>query len=507
MCTPSVDQTSFPKSPFNTIVFALAILLRFISFSFSSNTGGDAWAREGITATWLQHPSLQLNFGPWLPFHFWLMGGFATILGGNVRIAGRLLSLLAGTASLFVFYKLVRTVFDDEAAQLGLVVFSLCSLDIAYSATSSSEAVYILFVLLGLLGYFHYRQLGKPQTLTFSGIFFSFAAATRYEAWSLIFAVAVLILVSVWRTSRQAPFSKAVRPFLLFALTAGFFPVLIMINNWTKFHSLIYGVAMNHEWVAEQVAFAHVSTLYRLSLFPGVLLLTLTPIVIVGALYGFFLSFRTAIGAEFALVTVFFGAVQLYQIAAGGEMAFARYTITLGTLLIPLGALGLAEIFRQFPGKSRALRQAFVGILLLNLLAIWVLSATRNRFSEKAASISPILRYPHRIESLAAFLQARLERDDHIVIDDYNSESNIVAQALGLPLPTTSRAFLASLSPASELRVYVEQQHPRYFIYAQKGVLEKTLPLECGLPPGFSSADVRCTYQNDVYRVYEVSYR
>ena len=37
-------------------------------------------------------------------------------------------------------------------------------------------------------------------------------------------------------------------------------------------------------------------------------------------------------------MTVFFqGAVQLYQIAAGGEMAFARYTITLGTLLIPLG--------------------------------------------------------------------------------------------------------------------------------------------------------------------------
>ena len=201
--------------------------------------------------------------------------------GGNVRIAGRLLSLLAGTASLFVFYKLVRTVFDDKAAQLGLVVFSLCSLDIAYSATSSSEAVYILFVLLGLLGYFHYRQLGEPQTLTFSGIFFSFAPATRYEAWSLIFAVAVLILVSVWRTSRQAPFSKAVvRPFLLFALTAGFFPVLIMINNWTKFHSLIYGVAMNHEWVAEQVAFAHVSTLYRLSLFPAFVLI-FTPIVIV----------------------------------------------------------------------------------------------------------------------------------------------------------------------------------------------------------------------------------
>ena len=165
MCTPSVDQSSFAKSPFNAIVFALAILLRLISFSFSSNTGGDAWAREGITATWLQHPSLQLTFGPWLPFHFWLMGGFATILGGNVRVAGRLLSLLAGTVSLFVFYKLVRTVFDDGAAQLGLVVFSLCSLDIAYSATSSSEVVYILFVILGLLGYFQLPSIGQTANL------------------------------------------------------------------------------------------------------------------------------------------------------------------------------------------------------------------------------------------------------------------------------------------------------------------------------------------------------
>jgi len=63
------------------------------------------------------------------------------------------------------------------------------------------------------------------------------------------------------------------------------------------------------------------------------------------------------------------------------------------------------------------------------------------------------------------------------VIDDYNSESNIVAQALGLPLPATSRTFLASLSPVSKLRAYVEQQHPRYFIYEHQGVLEKSLPL------------------------------
>ena len=96
---------------------------------------------------------------------------------------------------------------------------------------------------------------------------------------------------------------------------------------------------------------------------------------------------------------------------------------------------------------------------------------------------------------------------DHIVIDDYNSESNAVAQALGLPLPATSRAFLASVTPASELPGYVEHQHPRYIIYTRQGVLEKKLPLEGNLPAGLSNAEVRCTFHNDLYRVYEVYYR
>jgi 4-amino-4-deoxy-L-arabinose transferase-like glycosyltransferase len=507
MPPPTVERPLFDESHLDAIVLGLGILLRVISFLLSSNTGGDAWAREGITAHWLQHPSLQLNFGPWLPFHFWLMGGLATILGDNVRIAGRLLSLLAGTASLFVFRSLVRAVFGAGAAQIGLIFFSLCSLDIAYSATSSSEAVYLLFILLGLLGYFRFRESGKLQDLTFSGIFLSFAAATRYEAWPFILSITALIAVSVWRTTHQTRLAEAVRPFLIFVLTAGFFPVLIVINNWTKFHHPLYAVTMNHKWVAEQLTLNHPSLIYRLSLFFGVLLLTLTPIVIVGGTYGFSRSFRTTAGTEFALITVFFTCIQFYQIASGGEMAFARYTITLGTLLSALGGYGVNEILRKYPGKRRTLQPAFAGILLLNLLGIWILSATPNRFSEKFASISPILRYPHRIESLAAFMRERLSPADHIVIDDYNSESNIVAQALGLPLPATSRAFLASITPASELPGYVEQQHPRYIIYARQGVLERKLPLEGNRPLGLSNAQVRCTFHNDLYSVYEVYYR
>lgn len=507
MSAPRDERTFFDQSHFDGMILALGILLRVISFFLSSNAGGDAWAREGITAHWLEHPSLQLNLGPWLPFHFWLMGGFATILGGNVRVAGRLLSLLAGTASLFVFRNLIRTVFGEGPVRIGLIVFSLCSLDIAYSATSSSEAVYLLFLLLGLLGYFRFRQAGKLQNLAFSGTFLSFAAATRYEAWPFILMITGLIAFSLWRTRRETGLGKQVEPLLLFVLTAGFFPVLIMVNNWTKFHHILYAVSANHGWVAEQLSLSHPSMLYRLSLFPGVLLITLTPIVIAGAIHGFFRSFLNPMGAEFALLTAFFGGVQFYQIVSSGEMAFARYTITLGTLLTVLGAYGINELLEKYPAGCRVLQPALLAILLLNLFAIWAFSATPNRYSEKLASISPILRYPRRIESLAAFLRVRLNPADHIVIDDYNSESNVVAQALNLPLPATSRAFMASVTPVSELPGYVEHHHPRYIIYARQGVLEKLLPLEGNLPASLSNAEVHCTFHNDLYRVYEVHYR
>jgi len=171
---PGAARRSFIDSHFTGIILIIGVLLRILSSFLSANNGGDAWAREGITATWLSHPSLKLNFDAWLPFHFWLMGGLAAILGDNVRLAGRLLSFLAGTASLFVFYKVVRTLYNESAAQIGLTAFVLYSLGIAYSSTSSSEAVYLLFVLLGLLGYFRYRQYCSLSDLAFSGVFFSY---------------------------------------------------------------------------------------------------------------------------------------------------------------------------------------------------------------------------------------------------------------------------------------------------------------------------------------------
>ena len=501
-------QSSANKMSFLWAILSGGVALRVISFIFSSNTGGDAWAREAYATLWLQHPSWQLNFGPWLPFHIWLIGGIAALLGGNVRLAGPLLSLVCGTISLFIFYRVVGTIYDKGVAQLATAIFAFWSLHIAYSATSSSEATYLLFILLALLGYFTYRRSNNLINLTLSGIFFSCAAAIRYEAWPLIFAVALLLIADVWRQRSQGHFSSLIRALLVFALTSGFFPLLIMLHNWIKFHHPLYAVAMNREWVSTQLSWVHPSLVYRLGLFPGVLLITLTPVVVAGAIYGFFLSFKDKVGIVLSLIIAFFAGVQFYQIASGSQMAFARYTITLGTFTAILGAYGLHAICQKYPDKRLALRFLFVAILLLNLFCIWAFAYSSIRFNEKFASISPILRYPRHISSLADFLRPRLKTGDPIVIDDYRDEANIVGQALGLPLLPGSQSILVAriASPPSVLLGFIRNRHPRYLIYADTGILSKVLPLQCNVHSAELNAEVRCPFRNDVYAVYEINY-
>src|ERR1700753_296888 len=86
---------------------AVGVTLRVIFFHFSQNNGGDAFARAAVTAQWLQHPSLNLDFAGrrWPPLHFWLMAFVASFVP-DVLFACRLLSLAAGAASLWLLWRL-----------------------------------------------------------------------------------------------------------------------------------------------------------------------------------------------------------------------------------------------------------------------------------------------------------------------------------------------------------------------------------------------------------------
>lgn len=499
-------RSSTPKASW---IFILGAFLRIAFFFLAENNGGDALARAALTAEWLRHPSFQLNFEPWLPFHFWLMGGLAWLVR-DPELGARLLSLILGIVSLALLWALAKIIYGESAATLALLVFSLYSLHIGYSTTSSSEAPYLFFLLGGLLGFFSYRASGLFLHLSLGAISLGISAGIRYEAWICIFALFLMLFFFPSRhLSRGFLQSGHVREVLQFGALAGAWPLFWMIYQWRVFERPLYGITMNYSWVAQQIQAEHHSLLYNLALPPGVILVTLTPFLVAAGLYGVVLGFHQSMGRQFALVLLLIGLVLAYQIISGGLLPMARYTITMGTLLAIASGNGLKLVSSLLPhNREVQFRVAIALLLTLNLGTILALSEIPWRFNDKVAAISPRLRFPDRIEGLRQYLKPQLKQNEAIAIDDFNTESNIIASAVGLPLLTRDNAFLASVRPLSELRDFLMSRQPLYVIYSDKGVFRNAfpLPLNCGTSvTALGGMRFKCLYENEIYRVYLVS--
>lgn len=477
-------------------VMSAAALLRLASFFLSENAGGDALSRAQLTAGWLQNPGLQFHFDVWLPLHFWMMGAFS-VLAGDVELGCRLLSLVLGVASVGALWLLSKELDGAGAALFSATVFTFYSLHIAYSATSSCDVPYLFFVVAGLALFFRGRRTDSNLLLVCGGLALTLGAGIRYEAWVIIAALNAILL-----------YRREFKRLVFFVPASGAWPAFWMAYEWiTRGHPL-YSPALNYSWVANDLNFYGTSLIYRLMLPPGVILLTLTPLVIVG----FILSGRRVWQkkgplAEFAFVLLFFAAVQFYQIAAGGTMSYARYTLTLGTLIATLAGVGL---YHSFPHP-----RLLAGVMLANLGALVLLSSVSNPFINKVRSMAPVLHFTTHLEETGRYLRDHLGPNDAVVIDDYNYETNQIAAVAGLPLLGSERAFLMPdrIDPekqkkkVAELLPYLRSRRPAYLVYARQGELRHFLPFppDCS-PKQFEDMRFVCVFQNTQYQIYEIHY-
>jgi 4-amino-4-deoxy-L-arabinose transferase-like glycosyltransferase len=406
---------------------------------------------------------------------------------------------------------LTRAIYDNEAANASLLVFSFYSLHVAYSTTSSSEVPYLCFVLAGLVAFFVYRRSNKLWQLALSGIALSGAAAIRYEAWVIIFALAVVLLWSVCRQLSKRSGWEQISSLVLFGATAGAWPGFWMLYVRSKTGHPFYFVNEQSASVKDQLALAHRSAVYLLTLSPGVIILTLSPLVVAGSLYALFLMIKERSGREFGVVLTIYGLVQTYTIISGSLLPLARYTLTLGTFFAVVSGYGLVRMAKRFSlHASSVFRVGVATTVVLNFGILVAVSETPNRYSDKVASISPRLRFPFYIQDVGIYLRARLKPTDAIVFDNYNEDSNLLGAAAGLPLLPGDRVFSQSSQDCSDLLHYMKNRHPRYVVYAysELGTLRRCLSLSqnCAQPVDSTNMKFNCVFENKRYRVYEVCY-
>jgi 4-amino-4-deoxy-L-arabinose transferase-like glycosyltransferase len=490
-------------------LLGIGCAIRIVFFFFSRNNGGDAFARAAITAKWLQHPSLSLDFGGprWPPLHFWMMAAVAQIVP-NVLLACRLLSLAAGIVSIWLLWRLATRLYGDWAATLSLAVFAFYSLHIAYGTTSSSEETFVAFVLGGLLGVFSFRATGKYGALVAGGLSLTAAAAIRFEAWIVIFALGLVFLAGERdRPILQPAYWKAL---LTFGITSGAWPIFWTIRTWLMTGHPFYGLADNRASIPAQLAVnpAH-GPFYEMALSPAVIVLTLTPVAVAGTLYGFWRSVRERKNIDFTFVVAFFVLFQFTTIATQGTLALARYTLTLGTLCAVLAGYGLAELGQRLSAPRRAPALAVLTALLAaNLAFIVVLSDYPSSAEDKFRSVSPLMQFPVHVEEIGKVLLPRMQPADRVLIDNYNNEPNMLGIAIGLPLLAKDRAFFASDQTGADPFPYLNSQHPRFAILSGQGLLGSNLniPNSCARTWVIRGMEFRCIFANDFYTAYEIHY-
>jgi len=509
---PSVSSNStHAGKQLATGLVLVGALLRVLSYHFSVNNGGDAGAHVALTAAWMQHPTLKFVFDVYPPGHFWLIG-LSTLMLHDVVTAGRLLSLALGIASLILVWKTSRLLYGMWGGLLSLGVFSFYSLHIGYSTTSSAEVSAVFFFLAGAYFFLRYFQSGddKVWRLAISGTCLSVAESIRYEPW-ILFGGLFLILAIVLRLGPDPrPWGDWLRSVLVFGATGGIWPVFMMAYSWRVFGDPMRLVTLNRLRVTTFMAANSISQIHQLALIPSVLLFSLSPLALVGAVYGLAISFSSRLPGAFAALTVFFGLFQAYEIFTGGLLATARYTLILGTMLAIVSGYGLQRICEKFfPTRMGLAHSAIYGFLFLNLVVVLAMSELPNRYAEKFASISPRLRYGERVRAVGEYLRSNMRPDDALVVDDYNVEADVIASAARLPVIPGKRAYLLSKRNAENVDDYIRTERPRFLVYAEGGTLQHSFQLRpgCKGTEEVNGVKFHCTFASQVYRVYELNYQ
>jgi hypothetical protein len=415
-----------------------------------------------------------------------------------------------GIASVLVVWELARQLYGDTAAVLSLAIFSFYSLHIGYSSTSSAEVPFLFLLLASLYFFFAYFQVNQIWRLAVAGLFLSGAESMRYEAWVFFFAMSVALLALVVRKDCKIQFGwSQLKPLLVFGCTGALWPALAMAGSWRAYGDPMRSLTVHNELVTGWFGAHPVPIAHQLIVIPAALLIGLSLIGIVGALFGLVKSFSGRLTAAYAGVVIFFWAVQNYEILSGKLLAMARYSLTLGTLMAIVAGFGLQQIcIRFWSRRLLAVEGAIVLLLLLNLAFVFVMSEMPTHYADKFAPLSPRLRYSRRIAEVGKYLKSHMQPGDKFVIDDYNVESNLVAQAAGLPVLPRNQAYLASAKNDVAVREYIANQRPRFLVYSDEGTLRQTLALPPGCLDPVTVDGVRfaCAFSTQIYRVYELSY-
>ncbi len=378
-----------------TLVFF--IIFRLIAFALSIDAFDDFMPRIRMAMKWVEAPYLMTDntlVEQYGVLHVTLIG-LGLLIWNDPLFTPRLISLIMGLLTFYPFFIMCREYFNRRIAYLSLFFLSFYTIHVKFSAVTGSESTFVFLMVTALAFLFRYANDTHIKHLLIGGFSLGLACLARYEGMLFI-----PLLPLLWLDE-----PRDIKDFFdyrshLFQATAIFWAaVMVPVGLWMLGNFIGTGdilpawktVQESHKMLNEVVRYVYrnkLSIFYILGFIPGVLFLTVTPPVFVGALWGGFRTLKNHKFRALLLLNLFFMSTQLFS----GKIILVRYTILSGVLLIPYAAYGFYSIYDRFL-RGRALR----GLLLIAISSFaWIFAilvferGPHSQLTERLWSVSPI---------------------------------------------------------------------------------------------------------------------
>ena len=425
-------------------VIALALLLRAGLFPFAENKHGDAPMRA-LIAEWMNldphaaaDPRTYCQFGP---LHTTLMRPFLALDPVAPR-SSRYLSLLAGVAVFFPFLRLARRLAPPRYAPLAALALALSPLHIQASITASSEALYLLLMVLCLERLLAALDSGSPATFALAGLFASLAAVTRYDAW-IDFPI-VVVAAWLWRARSIA---ARWRGLVIFAAIAASLPAAWIVwsarSTQDPFFFAHYisndhaqlAAAMTARWGALGARLRQVG-IWSLA-FAGTMSLPLTAGAAIALARWLPGRDRAPLSPAAKIVAVAALAPPALYLAKGLLLLsfepLPRFALIPGALLLPVAAEAAATRW-----SARACGAGIVASAAIFSAAVLVVAwSGGGRVWSGAESFAPITRLDGEDRALADYLRTHRHASDRVLIEPLDFADIVIAHAARIPAPLT----------------------------------------------------------------------
>jgi hypothetical protein len=403
----------------------VALAPRLALLSSNQNLYGDAVIRTELAERWLANPHWISSFADGAfqfgPLHLYLLG-LALKLWPAPELAGRVVSLVFGIATVVPLYLLTRRLFDWKAAVVACLGLSAWGMHIQFSTTAASESLALFLVLCSLWLFAAGVEQGRFAPTAYSALVLNLACATRYDAWLLIPLLSGLLLFG--DSDRIAAITRAV----FFGLLCLPFPLIWMQGNevalGSPFAPIHHIEDFHRVWVGEALALwgPFVNRLQNLFFWPGIALVTLSPLVALLGFVGMWSAWKQRPRHRWLIWTALIPAA--YFTFRGAILLnfqpLGRFTANQVVLLLPYVSYGFRTLFGRGPSSWRrivAVLTVASGIGIPIFLGVLTSRADQG-IARSLAPIGPISQNPTAVIEVARFIKERAQAEGAGIILD-----------------------------------------------------------------------------------------